>query len=83
MILHLNISTNDLLKAIKRKDITFAGWTVGKIYGHLNCVSGKNKIKAQNRVFFSTEQDATNHDYRPCAVCMKDTYKQWKSQQNI
>ena len=46
----------------------YAGWKKGKIFGRLDCTSGK-KMKKENRVFFLTWQDAINSGYRPCKKC--------------
>jgi methylphosphotriester-DNA--protein-cysteine methyltransferase len=54
----------------------YAGWKKGKIFGRLNCGSGK-KMKKENRVFFLSWKDAINSGYRPCKKCKpapKDTY---------
>jgi len=40
-----------------------------KIYGTLDCYSGK-RMKKKNRVFFLTELDALQCSYRPCKICM-------------
>ena len=53
-----------------------------KIYGRLDCPSANRWIKkgcyVQNRVFFKDEDTAVKAGYRPCAVCMKKEYKEWK-----
>jgi len=54
----------------------YAGWRPGKIFGRLDCKSGK-RMKKENRVFFLTWQDAICEGYRPCKKCKptpKDTY---------
>jgi methylphosphotriester-DNA--protein-cysteine methyltransferase len=54
----------------------YAGWKKGKIFGRLDCKSGK-RMKKENRVFFLTWQDAVNAGYRPCKNCKPaptDTY---------
>jgi methylphosphotriester-DNA--protein-cysteine methyltransferase len=58
--------------------IAFAGNSKLKIYGTLNCSSGK-RMKAQNRVFFISEEEALQLGYRPCGHCMLNAYKQWKA----
>ena len=50
-----------------------------KIYGKLNCGSGK-RMKPANRVFFADEQEALNAGYRPCGHCMPHQYQIWKLQ---
>lgn len=32
-----------------------------------------------NRVFFSSEKEALQKGYRPCAHCMNAAYKKWKN----
>ena len=46
----------------------YAGWKPGKIFGRLDCRSGK-RMKKENRVFFLTLQDALEAGYRPCQKC--------------
>ena len=79
MINHNDISSRILFKKIRNKQITFAGNKKLRIYGTLNCTSGK-RIKKENRVFFSSDKEAVENDYRPCAHCMKETYKDWSRQ---
>lgn len=54
-----------------------------KIYGRLDCPSANRWIEkgyyVLNRVFFLNEDDAISAGYRPCAVCMPNEYKEWKS----
>lgn len=48
----------------------YAGWKPGKIFGRLDCPSGKRrKMKKSHRVFFLTWEDAIAAGYRPCRVC--------------
>ena len=55
-----------------------------KIYGKLDCPSALRWIAkghyVKNRVFFKDEETAIKAGYRPCAVCMPEKYKKWKSQ---
>lgn len=55
-----------------------------KIYGRLDCPSALRYIAkgqyVEHRVFFADEETAIEAGYRPCGVCMKEAYKQWKSQ---
>ena len=46
----------------------YAGWCSGKIFGRLDCQSGK-QLKHENRVFFGSWEDAIACGYRPCKVC--------------
>lgn len=53
-----------------------------RIYGKLDCssaISALPKGYSSHRVFFSNESEAIGAGYRPCANCMKDRYKIWKS----
>lgn len=56
-----------------------------KIYGKLDCPSANRWIQkgyyVQDRVFFASEEDAINAGYRPCAICMKEKYLEWKENQ--
>ena len=35
------------------------------------------------RVFFKDEETAIAAGYRPCSVCMKEAYKQWKAKTDV
>jgi methylphosphotriester-DNA--protein-cysteine methyltransferase len=78
MISHLELKDHKLTKVLKQKHIRFGGNIKLKIYGTLLCKSGK-RIKRENRVFFSTEQEAINDGYRPCGHCMRTDYLKWKN----
>ena len=56
-----------------------------KIYGRLDCPSANRWISkgyyVKDRVFFLNEEDAINAGYRPCAVCMRKEYLEWKERQ--
>jgi methylphosphotriester-DNA--protein-cysteine methyltransferase len=78
MIAHSNISDADLRIHIKRQMIRLGGNRKLKIYGTLHCKSGK-RMKRENRVFFSAENEAISRGYRPCGKCMKIQYQQWKN----
>lgn len=55
-----------------------------KIYGRLDCSSALTYIRkgqyVKYRVFFADERTAIDAGYRPCGVCMKERYKQWKAE---
>lgn len=74
---HSEISDSNLLKKLKQKAIRFGGNRKLKIYGTLSCTSGKT-MKRENRVFFTTENEAINNGFRPCGHCMKEKYQKWK-----
>jgi methylphosphotriester-DNA--protein-cysteine methyltransferase len=77
MIRHPDISSSLLFRKIKMREVILGGNYKLKIYGNLNCVSGK-KMSPENRVFFSSEREALENGYRPCGHCMKLKYEKWK-----
>jgi methylphosphotriester-DNA--protein-cysteine methyltransferase len=83
MIKHINLGdsifrrSRKLKELIDKGEIQFAGNKKLKIYGTLNCSSGK-RMKTENRVFFKSEREAESLDYRPCGHCMRGAYLQWK-----
>lgn len=77
MIQHTVISDATLRSWIRSGKIGWGGHQQLKIYGVLNCASGK-RMKRTNRVFFSSEKEALQNSYRPCGHCMKSAYKKWK-----
>ncbi|MGN7787556.1 Ada metal-binding domain-containing protein [Niabella sp. 22666] len=78
MIQHTAISDTALRSSIRSGKINWGGHQQLKIYGVLNCASGK-RMKRTNRVFFKSEQEALRNGYRPCGHCMKAAYKKWKN----
>jgi methylphosphotriester-DNA--protein-cysteine methyltransferase len=40
-------------------------------------------MKAENRVFFSSEEEAITCGYRPCAHCLPEKYKRWKAKNGL
>jgi methylphosphotriester-DNA--protein-cysteine methyltransferase len=76
MIAHSDIV--NLRQLIRSKEISLGGYKKAKIYGTLHCASGK-RMKKENRVFFKDEKEALAHGYRPCAHCLPDKYRQWKT----
>lgn len=75
---HIEISDPVLKSKIRRNEINLGGNQKLKIYGLLSCSSGK-RMKKENRIFFISENEALENNYRPCAHCMKAEYKQWKN----
>jgi methylphosphotriester-DNA--protein-cysteine methyltransferase len=71
MVKHTGISDEELRKRIKQKQISFAGNIRLKIYGRLNCRSGK-RMKKENRVFFISEKEAIAEGFRACGNCMRN-----------
>ena len=54
-----------------------------KIYGRLDCRAALRAIArggpyVRYRVFFADEATAVSAGYRPCAVCMRSAYDEWK-----
>ncbi|WP_153637869.1 Ada metal-binding domain-containing protein [Prolixibacter sp. NT017] len=76
MIRHTEIDKASLHSKIRHHELTFAGNGKLKIYGTLSCSSGK-KMKQENRLFFTSEQEALERGYRPCGNCMKKEYHKW------
>jgi len=77
MINHLQLSETQLHNLLKRGNIAFAGNRTLKIYGSLTCKSGK-RMKKENRVFFTNEEDALANGFRPCGHCLNKKYEVWK-----
>ncbi|MFZ4928883.1 Ada metal-binding domain-containing protein [Chryseobacterium sp. Mn2064] len=80
MILHSQISPEQLRSEIHHQTLLLGGNKKLKIYGLLNCCSGK-RMNIENRIFFKNEKEALQNNYRPCGHCMKEAYKQWKNMQ--
>ena len=79
MIQHLEASDTGVRNKIKQKEICFGGNKKLKIYGTLQCMSGK-RMKRENRVFFATKEEALQNGYRPCGHCMKAGYLKWRNE---
>ena len=77
MIEHTALTDSELFTLIRRGKITVAGNRRLRIYGKLDCVSGK-RMKRRNRVFFTSEAEAHQLGYRPCGNCMRGEYLKWK-----
>jgi len=76
MIRHTEVNDPDLRRKLRQKEVCFAGNSKLKIYGTLKCKSGK-RMKKENRVFFSSQEAAVKHGFRPCGHCMKTEYKSY------
>ncbi|MBL7857994.1 MAG: metal-binding protein [Cyclobacteriaceae bacterium] len=81
MIRHEDLDREVGFRVMRRKTFSLAGNSRLKIYGSLQCPSGK-RMKKTNRVFFMNEEDAIKHGYRPCGSCLKKAYQQWKTARN-
>jgi len=77
---HTELSPDVLRSRIRSGEIKFGGNCKLKIYGMLHCSSGK-RMKQENRVFFKSEKEAIENNYRPCGHCMKAKYKLWKNKE--
>jgi len=83
MISHLELGNASFARNRKIKElideghVCFAGNKKLRIYGTLHCSSGK-RMKPENRVFFKTENEALENQYRPCGHCMRAAYLKWK-----
>jgi methylphosphotriester-DNA--protein-cysteine methyltransferase len=82
MIQHADICDEALRQLIRRRKIDLGGNRNLKIYGRLNCVSGK-RMKKENRIFFISEEEAIRQGFRPCGHCMRQEYKKWKDQKKV
>ena len=54
-----------------------------KLYGRLDCPSALRALAAggyaAHRVFFADALTAVAAGYRPCAVCLPQEYREWKT----
>ena len=80
MIYHSDIEHDKLIEWIKDGRIRFGGHRGYRIYGTLECKGGK-RMKRENRVFFTTEDEAIRLGFRPCGNCMRKAYREWKEDQ--
>ncbi|MDD7886183.1 Ada metal-binding domain-containing protein [Flavivirga sp. 57AJ16] len=79
MIYHKYTSAKHLYSKIKNKKVSYGGNINLKIYGKLNCKSGK-RMKKENRIFFSSKEEALIFGFIPCGHCMKTEYNEWKNE---
>ena len=77
MIKHSSIDAVHLRIKIRDGHISMGGNRRLKIYGKLNCRSGK-RMKKVNRVFFESEADAIQQGFRPCGHCLRYQFIKWK-----
>jgi len=77
MIIHNSIDNKILLRKIRSSEIVLGGNKKLKIYGQLNCSSGI-RMKKENGVFFSSEEEGLSNGFRPCGHCMIDKYRNLK-----
>ena len=54
-----------------------------RLYGRLDCAAARRAIArggyVKNRVFFADEKTAGSAGFRPCAVCLPESYARWKA----
>jgi methylphosphotriester-DNA--protein-cysteine methyltransferase len=81
MIAHREVNPDELRALIRAKRIHAAGNARLKIYGRLDCPSGK-RMRRENRVFFASPDEAIAAGYRPCGVCLPEAYRAWKDSRN-
>jgi hypothetical protein len=57
---------------------TLGGHMRGRLYGRLDCKAALRAIArggyVKNRVFFADERIALSAGFRPCAVCLPESY---------
>ncbi|MFE0699545.1 Ada metal-binding domain-containing protein [Streptomyces sp. NPDC058872] len=62
---------------------TLGGHRRGRLYGRLDCPSALRALArggyVRERVFFADEATAVAAGYRPCAVCLPERYRAWKT----
>jgi len=64
---------------------TLGGHRRTRIYGRLDCPGALRAIDrggyVADRVFFLNERHARTAGYRPCAVCLPEKYREFKSKE--
>lgn len=62
---------------------TLGGHRRSRIFGRLDCPAALRAIARggyiRHRVFFADSATAATAGYRPCAVCLPDAYRDWRS----
>ena len=81
MIRHDMIDEVSLHRMIRDGRLTFAGNRRQKIFGRLDCRTGR-RLARRNRIFFASRGEAERLGYRPCARCLPAAYDVWKSSAN-
>jgi hypothetical protein len=65
---------------------TLGGHRKSRIYGTLDCKGAARWIArghyVKQRVFFADEATAIAAEFRPCANCLPEKYKEWKGSEN-
>ena len=78
MICHDAIVDDDLRRLIVTVHICYGGNRCLRIYGRLDCASGK-RMKRASRVFFGDAAEAREAGFRPCGHCLRDDYARGKA----
>lgn len=76
---HDSMSDADVFQLLRGRTIMMAGNRRQRIYGQLDCRSGK-RMRRANRVFFADATSAVVAGYRPCGHCLPDHYRQWQAE---
>jgi methylphosphotriester-DNA--protein-cysteine methyltransferase len=62
---------------------TLGGHRRSRVYGRLDCPGALRWIArghyVRHRVFFADEATAVATGYRPCANCLPDRYREWRT----
>ena len=77
MIRHTAIDDEDMCRLILGGHIRYGGNRRLRIYGRLNCVSGK-RMNRDTRVFFGDAAEARAAGFRPCGDCLRPAFQRWK-----
>ncbi len=77
MVDHVLVTHDQLKSLIRSRKISLGGNRNLRIYGLLSCSSGR-RMKKENRVFFTSVEEARQHGYRPCSKCLRVDYLRWK-----
>lgn len=78
---HASLSRGQLASLIRSGAVTLGGYKKAGIYGLLRCRAGR-RMKVENRVFFTDENEALALGYRACGACMPEKYNTWKAGKN-
>ncbi len=77
MFSHAALTDDEVFSLLRSGKIALAGNRRLRIYGRLDCLSGR-RMKRGNRVFFESEAEAIRLGYRPCGRCLKEAYSAWR-----
>ncbi len=80
MFWHCDLTPAQVFGLLRTRQITLAGNARVRIFGRLDCRSGRRMLR-QHRVFFVDEAEALAAGYRPCAHCLRPAYRRWRAEQ--